>query len=117
MLVEPYDWLRDIEEELLVRERLHPCPAKGIEEALRQAAMCTPALVLTRWHLPDGTGGDLIEKLHGVGVYARVIGLAGRLASEQHLREAGAYEVLRSPWNAERLFGAIRMALEPKVGP
>jgi DNA-binding NtrC family response regulator len=119
LLVEPMRWLRETEEELLIRNGFHPCPAASAEEALAQAAFHPPAAVVTRFQLGEqnsqGAGGvtgiDLITALHLQGCYAPVIGLTGRKEHAEAFTEKGALAVLDMPFNASTLLDAIRRVL------
>ena len=111
LIVEPLAWLREAESEILIKAGFHACPAPGMAEALAQAALCPPHAVLTRLLLEDGTGIELIAGLRNLGVHAPVIAVAGRAASGEALRRAGAVLVLLEPFDGPKLVEIVERAL------
>lgn len=112
LVVEPLAWLREAEGELLTRGGYHACLAVGVADALAQSQTCRHAAVLTRFKLADGTGPELIRKLHlELLLFPPVVGIAGREKSAQRLREAGAVAVIRQPFGEAELLKAVRDAI------
>jgi CheY-like chemotaxis protein len=93
-----------------------PVCAPSVEDAIRVALRDTPHAAIVDRDLSGATGCELIRLVHDSPderVRALpIIGISGRLGSEQEMLEAGACCFLEKPIDEYRLGRAIRWAID-----
>lgn len=89
--------------------------AERAEDALRMVVKDPPDVIIVDQFMPGMSGAELLRALR-ISPSPRlrevpVIGLSGRMGSEQALLEAGASCFLAKPFNEQALIKAVRWAL------
>lgn len=117
MMVEPSETQGKIITRALRQAGLqHICAVRSGRQALEEARLAPPDLVISALHLPDMTAGQLIEHLHAMPARERlafvVISSETRLRYLDPIRQAGAVAVLGKPFAAHELELALDAALD-----
>jgi len=90
-------------EEYPVRE------ADGVEEAMRQVREFRPRVVLTDWHMEDGSGLELIQKIRGEGFNCRFGVITSERTDKARLMalKEGARVLVAKPFTTDTIRTAL----------
>ncbi|HEU4401264.1 MAG TPA: response regulator [Candidatus Polarisedimenticolia bacterium] len=91
--------------------------ARDAASALAHPALASCRLALCDLMLPDRTGMDLLADLRRLRPDLPVVVITGYATADHaaRAREAGAFDFLAKPFEAEELLTVVRQALETRV--
>ena len=95
--------------QLMLKWRGFAVQSCGSVAAVRELGTSAAGLLVTDYHLPDGTGLDVLELLHAAGWHGRAV-LITAVSSPDLAAKAGArgfHAVLEKPMEREALIRAL----------
>ena len=83
--------------------------AEGVEEAMRQVREFRPRVVLTDWHMDDGSGLELIQKIRGEGFDCRFGVITSERTDKARLMalKEGARVLVAKPFTTDTIRTAL----------
>jgi DNA-binding response OmpR family regulator len=116
LLVDDDEFARGFARAVLLRAGFDVYDADGVAAAVAAASSLKPTVVVTDWHLPDGSGGELVQQLKSIGSLAPVILITGDASQSDVLHASGHREfaaILGKPFSPSALEQAVRVAVGP----
>ncbi len=116
LVVEDHEDTRRALSRVLRRKGFDVTAAGSVAAALKEFTICSPDLMICDIGLSDGTGWDLMDKLHQQGpVRAIAVSGYGMDHDLQKSREAGFLQHLTKPINMAKLESMIMASLADTV--
>lgn len=85
--------------------------AGTVAEARHALGVSTPTLVLTDYHLPDGTGADILAAARQQEARLPVIVISGNISVREAMLDAGATGFIAKPFGFSEFADVIAAAL------
>ena len=119
LLIDDDPGLPEVLELLLSREGYDAFHAATVKDGLDRVAAAAPDVVITDLKLPDGTGLDVIQRVHSERPELPLILITSysSLDSAIGALRAGAVDYLIKPFENEDLLRAVRRAVRIKRAP
>jgi DNA-binding NtrC family response regulator len=119
LLIDDDPGLPEVIELLLARAGYQALHAGTVGEGLARVAAAMPDVVLTDLKLPDGTGLDVVERLHRERPELPLILITSYSSLESAIGalRGGAIDYLVKPFENEDLLRAVQRALRIKRAP
>jgi len=114
LIVDDDAWVLNPTTALLKSAGFTPIPCANARDAMQSLQQNTVDAVLTDIRMPDVSGIELLEQIHGYDPEIPVIMLTGHADAENAIAaiKRGAFDFLQKPYQFEQLIAAVGKAVE-----